>query len=79
MTNVYKIMAKLLLYDPLPNPFYIIDDAVSIKICSDVNIADCSETENWKAREFKECKNKNFKVILNKSLFSISRPRTRWF
>ena len=58
-----------------------IDDDVSVKICSDVNIADCCSTkldkgvrkdewekskiENWEAREFKECKNKPFQVILN--------------
>ena len=55
------------------------DDDVSVKICSDVNIADCcsatldkgvrkdewvkSKTENWEAREFKECKTKPFQVI----------------
>ena len=59
-----------------------IDDAVSVKVCSDVNIADCcsatldkgvrkdewvkSKTENWEAREFKECKNKNFQVNILK-------------
>jgi len=54
------------------------DDAVSVKICSDVNIADCcsatldkgvrkdewvkSKIENWEAREFKACKNKPFQI-----------------
>ena len=51
-----------------------------MKICSDVNIADCcsatldkgvrkdewvkSKIENWEAREFKACKNKPFQVIM---------------
>ena len=56
-----KSWHNILLDDPLPYPFLIIDDAVSIKVCSDVSIADCcSETENWEPREFNECKNKNF-------------------
>jgi hypothetical protein len=62
----------------------LIDDAVSVKICSDVNIADCcsatldkgvrkdewesSKTETWEAREFKECKTKPFQVILGPTL-----------
>ena len=56
-----KSWYNISIYDPLPYHFLVIDDAVSIKVCSDVNIADCcSETENWEPREFNECKNKNF-------------------
>ena len=57
-----KSWHNILLDDPLPYPFLIIDDAVSIKVCSDVNIADCcSEIENWEPREFKVRKNKIFR------------------